>query len=106
MSERDERAADERVGGYNHGGDVWAPHDVQNGMAGVSWLALVFGVVALVLAVIDRFPLGAFLLSIIGMLLGLRLFLPRLTTRDKVLLPIGALTSLVALVVLLLHLAQ
>lgn len=106
MSDREERSADERAEAFSHGNSVWAAHDVGGGMAGVSWLALGFGIVALVLAAVDRFALLAFLLAVIGLLLGLRLFMPRLTTLDKVLLPLAMLASLVAVVVLLLGIAQ
>ncbi len=102
MSDRDKRSADERAEDF---GSVWSPHDVK-GTSGVGAFALVLGLVALVLAVVDRFPLVTFVLAIIGFLMGLRLFLPRLTTLDKVLLPLGMLASLAALVVQLLRLAQ
>lgn len=106
MPNRDERAADERAESFHHGDSPWATPSDQGGMAGASWASLGFGVVALVLAGLDRFPLGAFLLAAIGLLVGLRLFMPRLTTLDKVLLPIGMLTSLAAVVILLLRIAQ
>jgi hypothetical protein len=106
MSDRDERAADERAEAFGHAGSVWSAHDLKGGMTGVSVLAFAFGVVALVLAVVDRFPLLTFLLAALGFLLGLRLFMPRLTTLDKVLLPLGMLTSAAAVVVQLLRIAQ
>ena len=98
----------------NHGGNVpsnepgptsWAsdtsaPHEV-SGLTGASALCLVLGIVSLVLALADTRPLITWLLAFIGVVSGLRVFLPRVTIWDKVLVSGGVLTSLIAMVVLL-----
>jgi len=106
MEDRNERDSAEDSGYVSHAGSVWAPSGLVGGMSGVGLLSALLGVVALVLAAVGAFPVLAWLLAVIGIISGLRLFLPRVTTRDKVLITIGAAASLTALVILLLSLAQ
>ncbi|MDX6298811.1 MAG: hypothetical protein QOF53_25 [Nocardioidaceae bacterium] len=79
--------------------------EVTGGMSGVGVLSCLFGVVALVLAAVDAFPFLVVVVALIGVVSGLRVFLPRVTTQDKVLIGIGVLASLVALVIWLVRLA-
>jgi hypothetical protein len=106
MSDRNERAAREDAEGLSHGGSIWAPSAIAGGMTGVALLALAVGVAAVVLAALDKRPLIAFVLALIGLITGMRLFLPRLTMLDKLLIPVGVLLSAAALVIQLLHLSQ
>ena len=94
-------AASDQPGPTSWASDTSAPSDV-SGLTGVSVLCLAFGVVSLVLALADVRPLITLLIAVIGFVSGLRVFLPRVTTLDKVLISLGALTSLVAIVVVLL----
>jgi hypothetical protein len=106
MSDRNERAAQEDTETFGHSGSVWAPRAIAGGMTGVAVLSLVLGIVAVVLASLDKMPLVASLLALVGLITGMRLFLPRLTAVEKVLIPVGMVLSLAALVILLLRLAQ
>jgi len=76
-----------------------APARVVGGMSGVGVLSCLFGVVSLVLSALGLFPLVVLVVALIGVISGLRVFLPRVTTQDKVLIGIGVLASLVALVI-------
>jgi hypothetical protein len=76
-----------------------APARVVGGMSGVGVLACVFGIVALALSALGLFPLVVLVVSLIGIVSGLRVFLPRVTTQDKVLIGIGVLASVVALII-------
>lgn len=105
MSEQDRHDPAEDHGYTSHAGSVWAPKNIVGGLAGVGMLSFVLGVVALVLALVDAAPLTTFLLAVIGLITGLRVFLPRVTTMDKVLIAVGSLASLVALVILLSRIA-
>ena len=51
-------------------------------------------------------PLITFLLAVIALITGLRVFLPRVTPMDKVLIAIGSLASLVTLGILLSRIAS
>lgn len=106
MSDRNEPAARETADSLSHAGSVWSARGVAGGMAGVGVLTLILGIAALVLAAVGRFPLVALILALVGVVSGLRVFLPRLTTADKVLIPVGVVASLAALVILLVRLAQ
>jgi len=106
MSDRNDRTAREDAETFSHGGSVWSARGIAGSMSGVGVAALVFGVAALVLAIVGRFPLLVLLIALIGVVCGMRLFLPRLTAGDKVLIPIGVVASLAALVVLLINLVQ
>ena len=68
-------------------------------MSGVAVLALVLRIVALVLPSVGTLPLVATLLAVIGLVTGMRLFLPRLTPADKLLISAAMLLPLAALVV-------
>ena len=80
--------------------DTSAPSEV-SGLTGASALCLVMGIVSLVLALADARPLITWVLAAIGVVSGLRVFLPRVTILDKVLVSGGVLTSLIAIVVML-----
>jgi len=83
-----------------------ATPSVVGGMSGVGALSCVFGVVALVLALVGAFPAIVATIALIGVVCGLRVFLPRVTTGDKILIGIGVLTSLIALVIWLIRLTS
>jgi hypothetical protein len=104
MDEQERGAEDRGYVGYT--GSVWSPKNIAGGLTGVGVLAAVLGIVSLVLALLDAFPLITWLLAIISIISGLRVFLPRVTTVDKVLIGIGVLASLAALVVLTMRLAS
>ena len=106
MADRTERDSAEDSGYASHAGSVWAPSGLVGGMSGVGLLSALLGIVALVLAAVGAFPVLAWLLAVIGIISGLRVFLPRVTTRDKVLIAVGVAASLIALVILLLNLGQ
>ena len=57
-----------------------------------------------VLAAAGALPFLTSVLAAIGIISGLRVFLPRVTTKDKVLISMGVAASLLALVLLLLRL--
>ena len=106
MSDRNERASQEYSDTFSHSGSVWSARAIAGGMTGVAVLALVIGIAALVLAAVGKFPLIVLLLALVGIVLGTRLFLPRLTVADKVLIPVGVVTSVIALVIWLIRFAQ
>jgi hypothetical protein len=106
MADRNERDSAEDSGYVSHAGSVWAPSGLVGGMSGVGLLSALLGIVALVLAAVGAFPVFAWLLAVIGIISVLRLFLPRVTTKDKILITVGAAASLTALVILLLSLGQ
>jgi len=85
---------------------IKTPSGIVGGMTSVGLLACLFGVLALVLAVVGAFPLLTSVIAGIGVVSGLRVFLPRVTTHDKVLIGVGVAASLVALVILLVRVAQ
>jgi hypothetical protein len=88
--------------GYTkNAGDVWAPSGVSGGMTGVSVLSFVLGVISVVLAVASARPFLCWLFAAIAIIAGLRVFLPRVTTLDKILIGIGVLASVVAIVILI-----
>jgi hypothetical protein len=58
------------------------------------------------MAAISVFPFLTWLLATIGVISGLRVFLPRVTTHDKILIAIGVLTSVIAVAILLVRLAS
>jgi hypothetical protein len=106
MSDRNERAAQEDSETFSHGGSIWAPRAIAGGMTGVAVLSLALGVVAVVFAALDMMPVITTLLAFVGLVTGMRLFLPRLTVAEKLLIPLGMLFSVIALVILLLRLVQ
>ncbi len=106
MSEQDRHDPAEDHGYTSHAGSIWAPKNIAGGLAGVGMLSLVLGVVSLVLALLDSYPLLTFLLAVIGLITGLRVFLPRVTTMDKVLIAVGTLASLATMVILLLRISD
>jgi hypothetical protein len=83
-----------------------APARVTGGMSSVGLLSCLFGVISLVLSALGLFPLVVLVVALIGIVSGLRVFLPRVTTQDKVLIGIGVLTSFIALVIWLVHAAS
>jgi len=83
-----------------------APSGIVGGLTGVGVFACLIGVAALVLAALGVLPLLTFTVAGIGVVCGLRVFLPRLTTTDKVLISVGVVASLVAIVILLARVAQ
>lgn len=95
-----ERYRAEDSGYSEHAGDVWAPSGV-GGMTGVSVLSFALGVVSVILALADARPFLCWLFATIGVLCGLRIFLPRATTLDKILIAIGVVTSLAAIVIVI-----
>jgi hypothetical protein len=82
------------------------PTEKAVGLTGASALSLVLGVLSLVWVLLDARPFLAWLFATIGIITGLRIFLPRVTTLDKVLITVGVLASVVAIVLLLLDLAS
>ena len=106
MSDRNERAAQEDTETFGHSGSVWAPRAIAGGMTGVAVLALALGIVAVVLAATGTTPLLATVLAFLGLVTGMRLFLPRLTVAEKLLIPVGMVLSVAALLVLLIRLGQ
>jgi hypothetical protein len=82
------------------------PSGIVGGMTSVGLLACLFGILALVFAAVGLFPLLTSVIAAIGVVSGLRVFLPRVTTHDKVLIAVGVTASLIALVILLVRLVQ
>jgi hypothetical protein len=70
-------------------------------MSGVGLLSAAMGIVAVVLAAAGARPLITWVLASIGIVSGLRVFLPRVTTQDKILIGVGVAASLIAFVLLL-----
>jgi hypothetical protein len=105
MTESNEKYSAEDHGYTQHAGDIGAPNKV-SGMTGASAFSLVLGVVALVWVLADARPFLAWLFATLGIVTGLRIFLPRVTTLDKVLITVGVLASLAAIVMLLLDVAS
>lgn len=103
-SDRNDRYHAEDSGYSEHAGDVWAPSGIGGGMTGVSVLSFALGIVAVVLALADARPFLCWLFATIGVICGLRIFLPRATTLDKVLIAIGVVTSLAAIVIIIANL--
>ena len=106
MSDRNEPAARETAGALSQGRSVWSARGIASSMTGVAVLTLVLGIAALVLAAVGRFPLIVLILAVVGLVCALRLFLPRVTTADKVLIPVGVVACLAALVILAIRIAQ
>ena len=106
MENKDETDPAETSGYVEHAGSIWAPSNIVGGMSSVGLFSAVLGIVALVMAVIAVFPFMTWLLATIGVISGLRVFLPRVTVHDKVLIAIGVLTSMIAVLILLLRLAS
>jgi hypothetical protein len=83
-----------------------APSGIVGGLTGVGFLACLIGVAALAFAALGVLPLLTFTVAGIGVVCGLRVFLPRVTLLDKVLISIGVAASLIAIVILLARVAQ
>jgi hypothetical protein len=83
-----------------------APRAPVTGMTGMGAFACLLGVVALVFAAVGLIPLLTTTIAFISLVCGLGVFLPRTSTVDKILFTVGVLTSLVALVILLLRLTS
>jgi hypothetical protein len=94
------KAASDEPGPTSWASGTYAPTEV-SGLTGASALCLIMGIVSLVLALADARPLITWVLAAIGVVSGLRVFLPRVTILDKVLVSGGVLTSLIAIVVML-----
>jgi hypothetical protein len=77
------------------------PTEKAVGMTGVSVLSFALGIVSIILALADTRGFLCWVLASIGILCGLRIFLPRATTLDKVLIVIGVVTSLAAIVIVI-----
>ena len=76
-----------------------------SGLTGASAASLILGGLALILVLANKTPFLCWLLASIGIITGLRIFLPRVTTLDKILIAIGVLASVVTIVVLLTRIA-
>ncbi len=105
MSDSNEKYSAADHGYSEQAGDIWAPNKV-SGLTGASALSLILGAVSLIWVLADARPFLAWLFATIGIITGLRIFLPRVTTLDKVLITVGVLASLAAIVLLLLDLSS